>query len=91
MSLVSADALGYPYADVRSQVISRLPLIDAPGGSGLSLFVQIAPARSSRCRTCISRPVPTARPWSGAERSVRRSSRSNGASASPRWSLPSPR
>ena len=40
-----AEALGYPYYDVRSQVISRLPLIDPPGGNGLSLFVQVAPGR----------------------------------------------
>ena len=32
-----------PYYDVRLQVISRLPLIEAPGGSGLYLFVQVAP------------------------------------------------
>ena len=38
-----AEALGYPYYDVRLQVVSRLPLIDPPGGSGLSLFVQVAP------------------------------------------------
>ena len=40
-----AEALGYPYVDVRSQVISRLPLIDPPGGDGLSVFVQVAPGR----------------------------------------------
>jgi hypothetical protein len=38
-----AEALGYPYYNVRLQVVSRLPLIDAPGGSGLYLFVQVAP------------------------------------------------
>ena len=39
-----AKALGYPYYNVRLQVISRLPLIDAPGGNGLYLFVEVAPA-----------------------------------------------
>jgi len=39
-----AEALDYPYYDVRQQVISRLPLIQAPGGSGLYLFVQVTPA-----------------------------------------------
>ena len=38
-----AEALDYPYYDVRQQVISRLPLINAPGGSGLYLFVLVAP------------------------------------------------
>ena len=38
-----AEALDYPYYDVRQQVISRLPLIEAPGGSGRYLFVQVAP------------------------------------------------
>ncbi|MGZ6546311.1 MAG: endonuclease/exonuclease/phosphatase family protein [Actinomycetota bacterium] len=40
-----ADALGYPYYNVRLQVISRLPLIDAPGGNGLYLFVETAPGQ----------------------------------------------
>jgi endonuclease/exonuclease/phosphatase family metal-dependent hydrolase len=40
-----ADALGYPYYNVRLQVISKLPLIDAPGGNGLYLFVETAPGQ----------------------------------------------
>lgn len=38
-----AKQLGYPYYDVRLQVVSRLPLIDPPGGDGLYLFVEVAP------------------------------------------------
>ena len=37
-----AEALGYPYYNVRLQVISRLPLIDAPNGDGRYLFVEVA-------------------------------------------------
>ncbi len=40
-----AEALGYPYYNVRLQVVSRLPLIDPPGGHGLYLFVEVAPGR----------------------------------------------
>ena len=40
-----ADALGYPYYNVRLQVISRFPLIDAPGGNGLYLFVETGPGQ----------------------------------------------
>ena len=38
-----AKALDYPYYNVRLQVVSRLPLIDPPGGDGLYLFVEVAP------------------------------------------------
>jgi hypothetical protein len=40
-----AEALGYPYYSVRLQVVSRLPLIDPPGGDGLYLFVEVAPGQ----------------------------------------------
>jgi endonuclease/exonuclease/phosphatase family metal-dependent hydrolase len=40
-----ARALGYPYYDVRLQVLSRLPLIEPPHADGLSLFVEVAPGR----------------------------------------------
>ena len=38
-----AKALGYPFYDVRLQVVSRFPLIDPPHGDGLYLFVETAP------------------------------------------------
>ncbi len=38
-----ADALGWPYASVRTQVISTLPIIDPPGADGRYVFVEIAP------------------------------------------------
>jgi hypothetical protein len=40
-----AAALGYPYFNVRLQVISRLPLIDPPHGDGVYLYVEVAPGR----------------------------------------------
>ena len=40
-----ARRLGWAYADPRLQIVSRLPLIDPPGGDGLYTFVQTAPGR----------------------------------------------
>ncbi|MGL4649873.1 MAG: endonuclease/exonuclease/phosphatase family protein, partial [Caldilineaceae bacterium] len=40
-----ADLLGWPYANERLHVISRLPLIDPPGGGGDYLLVQVAPGQ----------------------------------------------
>jgi hypothetical protein len=40
-----AKDLGWPYYDVRMQIISRLPLIDPPGGDGAYTFVQVGPGR----------------------------------------------
>ena len=40
-----AAALGWPYYDVRMQIVSRLPLIDPPHGNGLYTFVEVAPGR----------------------------------------------
>lgn len=40
-----ADALGWPYADERLQVISRFPLIDPPGADGLYTFVEVRPGQ----------------------------------------------
>ena len=40
-----ARALGWPYFSVRMQVVSRLPLIDPPGGNSIYIFVQIAPGQ----------------------------------------------
>ncbi|MGZ8650883.1 MAG: endonuclease/exonuclease/phosphatase family protein [Actinomycetota bacterium] len=40
-----AEVLGYPYYNVRLQVVSRLPLIDPPHGDGLYLYVEVAPGR----------------------------------------------
>ena len=38
-----ADALGWQYADERTQIISRWPLIDPPGANGLYVFVGPSP------------------------------------------------
>lgn len=40
-----ADALGWQYVDNRSQVISRLPLIDPSGGDGAYIYVEPTPGR----------------------------------------------
>jgi hypothetical protein len=40
-----ARALGWRYYDVRMQIVSRLPLVDPPGGGGLYTFVQVSPGR----------------------------------------------
>ncbi len=38
-----ADALGWPHANVRNQVISTLPIIDPPGADGRYVFIEIEP------------------------------------------------
>lgn len=38
-----AEALGWPYYNTRMQIISKLPLIDPPGGDGIYIFVEAAP------------------------------------------------
>src|SRR5438067_12922353 len=35
-----ARALGWPYYDVRMQLVSRLPLVDPPAGNGVYTFVR---------------------------------------------------
>ncbi len=40
-----AHALGWRYYDVRMQIVSRLPLVDPPGGNGLYTYVEVAPGR----------------------------------------------
>lgn len=40
-----AEALGWPYASVRSQLISKLPLIDPPGADGLYAYVEVRPGQ----------------------------------------------
>jgi endonuclease/exonuclease/phosphatase family metal-dependent hydrolase len=40
-----ADALGWPYASERMQIISRYPLIDPPDGDGLYIYAQINPGQ----------------------------------------------
>lgn len=40
-----ARALGWPYFSVRLQVVSKLPLIDPPGGNSIYIFVQVAPGQ----------------------------------------------
>ena len=53
-----ADALGWPYASVRTQVVSKLPIIDPPGADGRYVFIEIAPGRRGRA---LERP-PAVRP-----------------------------
>ena len=38
-----AEALGWPYHSIRSQIVSTLPLIDPPGANGNYEFVEIQP------------------------------------------------
>lgn len=38
-----AEALGWPYHSVRSQLVSKLPLIDPPGADGVYEYVEIRP------------------------------------------------
>lgn len=38
-----ADALGWPYHSVRSQLVSQFPLIDPPGADGMYEFVELRP------------------------------------------------
>ena len=38
-----ADALGWPYASVRTQVVSKLPIIEPPGADGRYVFIEIQP------------------------------------------------
>ena len=38
-----AEALGWPYHSIRSQIVSTLPLIDPPGADGNYEFVEIQP------------------------------------------------
>ena len=34
-----AHALGWRYYDIRMQIVSRLPLVDPPGGNGLTIVI----------------------------------------------------
>ena len=56
-----AQALHWRYYDIRMQIVSRLPLIDPPGGHGLYTFVEARRAGSSRWRTCICPRLRTGR------------------------------
>ena len=38
-----ADALGWPYASTRTQVVSKLPIIDPPDANGRYVFIEIQP------------------------------------------------
>jgi endonuclease/exonuclease/phosphatase family metal-dependent hydrolase len=38
-----ADELGWPYANVRTQTISKFPIIDPPGADGRYVFIELAP------------------------------------------------
>src|SRR5262245_29511704 len=40
-----ADALGWQYANERTQIISHFPLIDPPDSDGMYVFAQIAPGQ----------------------------------------------
>jgi endonuclease/exonuclease/phosphatase family metal-dependent hydrolase len=38
-----ADALGWPHASTRTQIVSKLPIIEPPGADGRYVFIEIAP------------------------------------------------
>jgi endonuclease/exonuclease/phosphatase family metal-dependent hydrolase len=38
-----AEKAGYPYANVRNQVISKFPIIDPPGADGKYVYIEVAP------------------------------------------------
>jgi exonuclease III len=40
-----ADALGWPYVDLRMQVISKYPLLDPPGANGIYILVEPIPGQ----------------------------------------------
>jgi hypothetical protein len=40
-----ARALHWRYYDIRMQIVSRLPLVDPPGGNGLYTYVEVSPGR----------------------------------------------
>ena len=40
-----ARAMGWPYYDPRMQIVSRLPLLDPPGGDGTYTYVEVEPGR----------------------------------------------
>lgn len=40
-----ADALGWPYVDERMQIISKYPLLDPPGGNGISTLIEPLPGQ----------------------------------------------
>lgn len=40
-----AAALGWPYYSVRSQLVSKLPLVDPPGANGRFEYAELAPGR----------------------------------------------
>ncbi len=37
-----ADEAGYPYANVRNQIISKYPIVDPPGADGRYVFIELA-------------------------------------------------
>ncbi len=40
-----ADALDWPYANVRTQTISKFPIIDPPGADGRYVYIEVVPGR----------------------------------------------
>ncbi len=40
-----ANALGWRHASARTQILSRYPIIDPPGGEGVFVFVELRPGR----------------------------------------------
>jgi exonuclease III len=38
-----AEGAGYPYANIRNQVISKFPIIDPPGADGRYVYIEVAP------------------------------------------------
>jgi hypothetical protein len=58
-----AHALGWRYYDVRMQIVSRLPLIDPPGGDGLYTFIEVAPGRMAAIENVHLRSEPYGPVW----------------------------
>ena len=58
------EALGWPHVSERSQLVSKLPLIDPPGADGMYEFVEIRPGRRGGH---LQRPSPV-----GSVRAIRR-------------------
>lgn len=40
-----AEKLGWPYFDIRQQILSRFPIIDPPNGNGIYIYVEMSPGK----------------------------------------------
>ena len=87
---VIAQALGW-HASERTQVISRYPIVDPPGGNGRMSGSRCCPAGSSRSATSTCCPTRTGRTRSAMARRSTRCSTSRRPSGCPRSRPSSPR